>query len=310
MPSLVHDALLTLFRNRPTLAPELLRDALHAPVPAFERVRIGDATLGEIGPTEYRADLVLLLEGASEPSTQWALVVEAQLGRDPDKRWSWPVYLTNLRARLRCDVALLVVTADGTVASWAATPIATGHPGWVLTPLVLGPGVVPSVHDADVASRAPELAVLSAMVHGNDDDAVEIGKAALVAASGLDDERARLYADLVILSVHEVARATLEALMASGQYEYQSDFARRYVAQGKAEGRAEGREEGRAEGLARAVLTVLAARHIEVPAEARARIAACTDLVVLEQWLGRAADARELADVLPESRPSDDPLKG
>ena len=43
MPSLTHDALLQLFRNRPTLAPELLRDALHTPVPAFDHVRVGDA---------------------------------------------------------------------------------------------------------------------------------------------------------------------------------------------------------------------------------------------------------------------------
>jgi hypothetical protein len=97
-----------------------------------------------------------------------------------------------LRARLRCDVALLVVTDDAAVASWAGAPIATGHPGWVLTPLVLGPSVVPAVHDANVASRAPELALLSAMVHGHDDDAVEIAKAALSAASGLDEERAKL----------------------------------------------------------------------------------------------------------------------
>jgi hypothetical protein len=61
MPSLTHDALLQLFRNRPTLAPELLRDALHTPVPAFDHVRVGDVTLTELVPTEYRADLVLLL---------------------------------------------------------------------------------------------------------------------------------------------------------------------------------------------------------------------------------------------------------
>jgi hypothetical protein len=27
------------------------------------------------------------------------VVVEVQLSRDPDKRWSWPVYLTTLGAR-------------------------------------------------------------------------------------------------------------------------------------------------------------------------------------------------------------------
>src|SRR5271166_752895 len=112
MLSLTHDALVTLFRNRPTLAPELLRDALHVPVPAFDHVRIGDVTLNEIVPTEYRADLVLLLEGALTAPPRAALVVEAQLAPDADKRWSWPVYLTGLRARLRCDVALLVVTPE------------------------------------------------------------------------------------------------------------------------------------------------------------------------------------------------------
>ena len=38
--------------------------------------------------------------------------------------------------------------------------------------------------------------------------------------------------------------------MNPAKYEYQSDFAKRYVAQGKAEGRAEGRVEGRLEGQA------------------------------------------------------------
>jgi hypothetical protein len=298
MPSLVHDALLTLFRNRPTLAAELLHDALHAPVPAFEHVRVGDASLSEVVPTEYRADLVLLLERGQGP--EMALVVEAQLGRDPDKRWWWPVYLTGLRARLRCDVALVVVTDNAGVASCAAAPIATGHPGWILTPLVLGPSAVPAVHDVAAASRAPELAVLSAMVHGHDDDAVDIAMAALAAASGLDEERAKLYSDLVFWSVHEEARAMLEALMATGNWEYQSDFARRYVAQGRAEGRVEGRAEGRVEGRAGAVLAVLAARHIHVPDDMRTRIAGCADLAILDRWLSRAANASSLADVMDE----------
>jgi hypothetical protein len=33
MPSHLHEALLLLFRNRPALAPELLRDALHVALP-------------------------------------------------------------------------------------------------------------------------------------------------------------------------------------------------------------------------------------------------------------------------------------
>jgi hypothetical protein len=297
MPSLTHDALLQLFRNRPTLAPELLRDALHTPVPAFDHVRVGDATLTEVVPTEYRADLVLLLEGA-DGSTRAALVVEAQLGRDLDKRWSWPVYLTNLRARLRCNVALMVVTSDAAVAGWAGTPIDTGHPGWVLVPLVLGPQAVPVVRDAADAERSPELAVLSVMLHGHGGEALAVAEAALGAARGLDEERSKLYADLVLASVDEAARAILEALMASGNYEYQSDFARRYVAQGKAEGMAEGRAEGEAAGRAHALIAVLAARGLDVPDDVRARITACTDLARLDAWLARAVTASSAADVI------------
>jgi hypothetical protein len=35
MPSQLHEALLLLFRNRPSLAPELLRDALHVELPEY-----------------------------------------------------------------------------------------------------------------------------------------------------------------------------------------------------------------------------------------------------------------------------------
>ena len=304
MPSLAHEGLLALFRNRPSLAPELLRDLLSAPVPAFERVRVGDATLTDVVPTEYRADLVLLLEGATEGPPRAAVIVEAQIGRDLDKRWTWPLYLTGLRARLRCDVALLVVTLEPAIAGWAATPIVTGHPGWILVPLVLGPDAVPIVRDVAAATRSPELAVLSAMLHGHGEDAVVVAEAALNAARGLDDERAKLYADLVLESVDEAARAILEAVMASGNYEYQSDFARRYVAQGRAEGKvegkAEGKVEGKAEGKAEAVLAVLGALGIDVPPDVHARITACTDLAQLDHWLERAVKAKSLADVLSE----------
>ena len=84
---------------------------------------------------------------------------------------------------------MVVVTSDAAVAGWAGTPIATGHPGWVRVPLVLGPRAVPVVRDVTVAQRAPELAVLSVMLHGHGEDALAVAEAALAAARGLDDER-------------------------------------------------------------------------------------------------------------------------
>ena len=135
MPSQLHEALLLLFRNRPALAPELLRDALQIDVPQYAEARIDSADLSDIQPAEYRADLVVLL---LEHAPVLGIVVEAQLSRKEDKRFAWPAYVANLRARLKCPVCLLVVTADESVARWAARPINMGA-GNVFVPLVLRP---------------------------------------------------------------------------------------------------------------------------------------------------------------------------
>jgi len=292
MPSLLHEGLVNLFRNRPMLAPELLHDALHASMPAFDSARVADANLTEVVPTERRADLVLLLEARAAEAPRAAVVVEVQLSVDADKAWSWPLYLASLRARLRCGVALLVVTTDEAVAEWAARPVEMGHPGFLLAPLVVGPKAVPLVCDEEHAKSDPELAVLSALVHGRDVQAAEVAMAALNAARNLDEDRAALYVDLVLAHISGATRALLEELMASRNYEYQSDFARRYFG--------EGRGQGRAEGEAEAILKVLAARKIDVPADARERILSCKDLALLDTWLTRAVTAMNASEVLGE----------
>ena len=101
----------------------------------------------------------------------------------------------------------------------------------------------------------------------------------LPAIAGLDEERARFYFDLLVNSVNEAARRSLEAMMKG--YEYQSDFAKKYVAQG----RDQGRTEGRTEEAARALLTVLRVRGIVVPDAARELILAEKDPERLERSL-------------------------
>ena len=83
-------------------------------------------------------------------------------------------------------------------------------------------------------------------------------------------------------------------------YEYQSDFAKKYVAQGLTEGRIEGRTEGRTEEEAHAVLTVLRVRGLAVPDAVRERILAQKDPERLEHWLEKAAVASSVAAVLDE----------
>ncbi|WXB20309.1 hypothetical protein LZC94_40210 [Pendulispora albinea] len=176
-----------------------------------------------------------------------------------------------------------MVTIDENVARWAATPIPLGHPGFCLTALVLGPNEIPRILDVAQAQQTPELAVLGVMAHGKDEEperAVEMAKAALIACHDLPDDRALPYSELVLLSLNQAAKIILEKLMASGQFEYQSDFARKH--------RGEGEAIGVAKGEARAILSVLEARKVHVPDEVRQRILACTDHTVLERWIRRA----------------------
>lgn len=172
------------------------------------------------------------------------------------------------------------------VATWCAAPIELGHPGFTLRPLVLGPDRVPVVTDPDRARRLPELAVLSAMAHGDHTDMEQILAALLAGLAALDDaDHADLYADVVFAALPEAARQHLEALMSTGTYQYQSEYARRYFGRGKAEGKAED------------VLAFLAARGLDVPDDARARIIECADVEQLDLWVRRAATATSVNDL-------------
>lgn len=92
---------------------------------------------------------------------------------------------------------------------------------------------------------------------------VQIAFVAQMASLALDEDRSRLYFDLVISSLSEAARRALQT-MDPAKYEYQSDFARQYVAQGIAQGRAEGR--------AALVVRQLSLRFGPVSHEVRTRI--------------------------------------
>jgi hypothetical protein len=298
MVSVQHEGLLLLFRNRPGLVPELLRDELGVQLPAWTQARVQSAELTEVTPATYRADLVVLL---LDDRPIFALVVEVQLSRDEDKRRTWPLYLASVRSRESCPTVLVIVAPDASVARWCAEPIEMGHPDFVLRPLVIGPNAVPVILDKQAAQKDPELAVLSAMAHGHEEVGVSIAQTAMDAVQGLDEERSTLYVDLIESSLSEAVRNALEALMQQGKYEYQSEFARRYVAQGRKEGLQEGLKEGLEKGLHQgeqaALLEVLDARGLKVDEAARQRILACTEISQIKVWVRRAAIAESVSEI-------------
>lgn len=281
-----------MFRDRPALAADLLTGPLGITVPAFEQARLSAGELTDVAPTEYRADAVVTLNAAGKPVL--GVVVEVQLSRDDRKRFVWPVYVSTLRARLRCPVMLLILCPHSGVATWCAEPIEIGPIGPVYTPLVLGPAQMPVVTDPVMARLHPELAVLSTLAHSGRADPTALFEALLAALASIDHESANLYIDLVIAELPAAARTQLEEFMAIAPHEYRSEFMRRLVSESQAEGEAK----GEAKGEANALLAVLDARSIPVPDEARETILACTDRDLLDTWIRRAATATTVEDVL------------
>lgn len=171
MPSITHQALVEMFRSRPTLAVELLRGALHIAVPLAPVIAPVEASLDDLVSTEHRADLVLALRAEDDAPAMAVVIVEVQLGRDADKPWTWPLYLSVLRERNRCLVWLLVIAPAEEIATCAASPLEFAPGNGAVTPVVLGPGMVPWVTDAAAAKANPELALLSAAAHCGDEKA-------------------------------------------------------------------------------------------------------------------------------------------
>ena len=296
MPSLTHEAIVQLLREHPVLAAQLLAMA-GVEVPEYDEIRVESSDLTQSAPTEYRADLVILLV---QGKPVLAIVVEVQLSRDRRKRERWPVYVTTVHAAFHCPACLLIVTADPAIERWAAKTIQVG-PGMTLVPVVLGPSAIAAIEDPEMAKREPELAVLSAMAHGHDRDAeaaARVALAAIMACLGLDNEAGLFYVDVVRVALGAAARRALESLMQSPQHrEFQSEFARKYVALGRAEGEAQGVAQGLAQGRSADILRLLERRDVRLTKAQRERIATCTDLALLETWFDRAITATKAAEV-------------
>lgn len=285
MPSITHESLVDLFRECPALAPELLRQA-GTDLPAGTTPRVTSAELVDLDPAEYRADVVVRLDAADDQADE-AIIVEVQLERDAKKRKSWPLYVAGIHARLDCPATLLVIAINDGVANWCAEPISLDRNRSVINPLVFGPNNLPRITDFDQAREHPELAVLSVAAHGKEEDAAPIAAAALTACETLDTHRATRYIDFIFTSLGEAARNALETFMTAHNYQYQSDFAKKYVA--------EGREEGRT-ALCDVLTSLLEQRFGDVPPSAQERIADA-EIQDLERWTKQVITAADLTEV-------------
>ena len=265
-------------------------------------------TLDQLIPVEFRADLVLELRDEQD-RVVFAIVLEAQRERQGRKRYTWPVYVAVARAERECPTVPLVIAVDAEVAAWAAEKIDLGLSRCTLEPLVLGPATVPVVTDPALAEREVELAILSAMAHGNGPHGLTVVQNALDALGRLDREHAAVYFQIIWDVLREPIQRALEALVMERQTEGKVEFPpfaqkifERGVHEGELKGLREGElkglREGKLDGLREALMRLLARAGIAVSEDERARIQTCADAATLDRWIDNVLGAKTASEVL------------
>jgi hypothetical protein len=282
---------------------DLLALLFHVDVPPHATALVVESSLDQLIPVEFLADLVLELRDANG-ALVLAIVLEVQREKDPDKEYSWPVYVTVLRAKKRCPTMVLVVAPDAEVAAWAAQPIDLGLGLGTIRPVVLGPASVPEVTDPAVAERETELAVLSAVAHGNKPNGLAVVQAALVALVRLDREHAAVYFQIIWNALREPMQRALEALVMERQAEGETKFPpfvqrifEQGIHEGEMKGRLEGELEGELKGRRDTLLRLLARVGITLTEDEIARVRACDDPALLDRWVDNVLGAKTASDV-------------
>ena len=235
-----------------------------------------------MAPTEYHADAVVRL-CERDGATTAAVITEIQLRADEDKRFTWPLYVTALRAKLRCPVFLLVVVPEKKIEIWANEVVPLGPPGFLFKPSVLAFPDLPRIVNAAEAKRLPELAVLSALAHPEP----EIATTAFSAIRAFPHDDQRLYTDMILAGLPTDLRERMQARMVK-DYVYKSEYALKYVG--------EGMEKGERQGLQSAVLSLASDKLPRVFAKDKAALRRITDtekLTKLTVALGRATTEEE-----------------
>ncbi|MGW3723749.1 hypothetical protein [Streptomyces sp. NPDC000851] len=290
MVSSSHEAMHRIFQEDPGVFARTFR-TLDLPFPDPVAVSLMPTDLTEIRPTERRVDTLLKIDTASGESH--LLIVESQGKKDPRKPTSWTYYAAHLAEKYGIPPVLLVTCQDKNTAEWAAKAFTIGLPYWptlTLRALVLGPHNVPVITDPSHAARDIPLATLSAITHAKDPNTPAILKALAVALKTIDEETARIFAELTELGLgNALAAETWRQLMAVDLSFFRSETSQRLRAEGRAEGRAED------------ILLILEARGIDVPEATRERIITCTDLDTLRTWLTRAVTVGTAEDLFVDA---------
>lgn len=248
--SLRHSILRELLLRAPGLAGDLAaragipmpHGAVHVLPGEFEqtaaRVRAADLVV-RFGPRRKRV----------------VLIAEIQLGRDPEKLWTWLEYVTECRSRFRCRVLLLVLVPDAAMARWARR-VLTADPWIHFQHLVVDLSQMPIPDEEDQGPWLAERLLFAAMAHGRGPAASQIARMAPRALEAVDAGQRTLIVDILMQHLSNKGRALLEELVLTG-YRFQHPMLRDAQEKGIELGLERGIEEGRREAAAEIVHILL-----------------------------------------------------
>lgn len=283
MPSVQHEAVVELLHRNLQLAGVLLASA-GIRLPARATAVVADSNLSARRPLAFAAEHVIVFTGQTGK-----VAVVAEVQKDPPRPWKlrdWPAYLSIAGREHQCEAVLLVIALRAETARASRDVIRTGHPGFDLTPIVIGPDNVPAPGGPVLG---PELTILAVLTGALDLSSHEARMFAVGSIAHADPEHRGGYTRLILAVAPEATQRALEELM---QTTFKDTFVDRLLDQGRAEGEAQGE--------ARLLLRVLAARGILVPADIRNRVSTCTDTRELDAWFDRAISATTLGEVFTE----------
>ena len=302
MPSVEHEAPLEVIRQQPDVVADLLRRILpQLPLPARVTGALGSADMSQVAPTQYFADMVVVLTDQQTRKPVLAVVIEPQ-GRDrKTKKVSWPVYLTTAIKANKVPRAILVVICwDPREAALCRRVISTGHPGFDLYPIVVDPRTFPSSK-----AGSPYLTILAGATK-----AIDLGTpggrdtvlTAIEQAKASHADTAAL-ATIILGVADAAARRELEALMTSPKFH--STFVDGLLQQGEERGLEKGLERGMEKGMERGavksrvedLIKVLKSRGLELTKAQRKLVTSCADLTQLATWFDQALDAKTTDEI-------------
>ena len=295
MPSIAHEAPIELIRQHPWLAAELVQRVTDIPLPSDDKVRVtlGTVDASSVIPSEFRADITVVVSDKGTGDPLLLIIVESQGRSSSTKKFSWPAYLGNLREAHRCESAVLIVVCwDETEAGKCRRAIPMGHPGYTLVPIVIGPHSSPGLDGS-----SPWLTILAGAI-GAIDMETDGGRRTVleaIAATGVDTPGIRNLTTLILAAVSEAARERLEEMMKTSPF--RSEFFEGILDEGIRQGIEKGIEQGKARGEAAALLKLLKARGVDLTEKQHDAVASSTDLQEIDRWFDRALTATSADDV-------------